>query len=323
LPKPTYQTNKDVTWTYDWQADQQRGLEIGSYYEKIGILIDDHYRALYDPTTTTTTSSSVVVGVDDIPLPNVHIQGGDGHRTLTSRRTKGTTGGVDPVPPAEVQTSSLSTLTDPSSTGVQQQHAQDVYDWKIDKDRGIAIGEYYHQLGDAVADHYNQTSPYKDSKGNDVNFEWTSFWDEYRQKGQYIGQYYKNKAQAIKEFYDPPTDTVVIPNTKASKKTIIPPSTVAPTTTRTSYDWQAQKAKGLAIADYYRARYDPTYGTDSKPQAADTTTVPLPGGGPPPRPPLPPPSSSGGPPPDFSLGIAECEQTFPPWGQDKEADKGT
>jgi hypothetical protein len=120
-------------------------------------------------------------------------------------------------------------------------------------------------------------------------------WKEYKQKGKKIGKYYYDKGVAIGDYYkgkylplDAVTDDEVEEATASDEET---------KTTAAEEDPAAlvdeMRLEGMAIGEYYRAKYDPSYGAESIDEPADENPT----------------------------EAAITEDDWPPWGQDPEEDK--
>jgi hypothetical protein len=145
-----------------------------------------------------------------------------------------------------------------------------------------------------IADHYNQqfNPMYDVNKKTYTDKNWATMWQDYQKRGQEISHYYKAKAGAIDKFYQgkytlegmasPIVDTTAATtanedtsaNTAENKN--IDNDVSSGTNPDAAYiwglDWQKDREhamaihedmmkKGLAIGDYYRSKYDPTYGS--------------------------------------------------------------
>jgi hypothetical protein len=64
------------------------------------------------------------------------------------------------------------------------------YDWQADRDRGIAIGQEFRELGLEIASHYmdDDLSPKE--------------WHKYRDEALALAKHYQNKADTIQQFYE-------------------------------------------------------------------------------------------------------------------------
>lgn len=65
------------------------------------------------------------------------------------------------------------------------------YDWQADRDRGIAIGQHFKELGEEIKAHYS--APY--TRDDDAR------WRDYKEQGLAIARHYKQKADAVQGFY--------------------------------------------------------------------------------------------------------------------------
>jgi hypothetical protein len=218
-------------WTDDWKADKARGIALGENYQAIGDAIDEHYRKAF------------------------------------------------------------------ADNGKKKMDKNKEYDWESDRDLGKAIGENYKAIGRAIDDHYNSTD-------DDDGIDWDTKWKEYKKKGEEIAKYYKSKGDAVDEFYKGkvPLEGMTLPTTETLLEGAAVPqdSTATDTDTDTDtdsltaavavsteandnidtnsnnneyiwgLDWSKDMEKGLSINEYYRAKYDPTYGVSN---SASTTTT--------------------------------------------------
>lgn len=224
--------------------------------------------------------------------------------------------------------------------------AASYYDWQADRSRGMAIGEHYKEMGDAIADHYRQKfdPTYGTNKKTYSDEDWANMWRDYKTKGQEIAKYYKSKGAAIEQFYSgkyglegmaAPVDgdseeaemaaaapDVVAADGAKNEADVDGPAKQAdeaPEAYIWGLDWQQDRQhavalhkemmqKGLAIGEYYRAKYDPSYDASSAgaPIAGDA-------------------SSDGGKADRAAAGAADVahhpDLDFPPWGQDADADR--
>ena len=250
-------------------------------YKAIGNAIEDHYQQAFDPTTTT-SSSSPSSGASD---------------TSTRRY--------------------LRALKKEESS---DQDALPAYDWAVDRDRGIALGQHFQELGQQIKEHYQK--PFGELAQSDAAapIDWSSTWVDLKAKGEAIGTYYHDKGVAIARFYEQQREAannsanlvnrkVSLWHTRsASLVAAVPASSetddvTATTTAKNDWyiwgmDWQngkeqamnlheEMKAKGQAIAAYYRAKFDPTFMANAAEVVSNTLD---------------------------SL-------SFPSWGEDAEADK--
>lgn len=135
------------------------------------------------------------------------------------------------------------------------------YDWQSDRDRGAAIGKLYFDIALKISKHYNKTK-----------------WSEYAESGNQIARYYHKRGRAIKYFYKGRFADMWT-QVQKSRQTLVDPIILR----------NEMKAKGLAINEYYRARYDPTY------QSAPCY--------------------------DPTESFDATREQFPPWGEDTSADK--
>lgn len=261
--------NETAPWTFDWKIDPQAGIALAQKYKSIGDAIDEHYQQAFDPTFTS----------DD---------GGRRYLRALSTADEGET-----TPPA--------------------------YDWASDRDRGIAIGQHFKELSQQIKEHYQQQFGELANAEASAPVDWSATWTDFKAKGQAIGKYYQNKGVAIARFYEQQQET---PNSSetASSRTMslwrastqtasiasdIPTSSNADTAANVKNDWyvwgmdwqnekdkamnlhEEMKSKGQAIADFYRAKFDPTFFTN----AAELVSNSL------------------------------DNLSFPSWGEDTEADK--
>eukprot|EP00521_Asterionellopsis_glacialis_P011481 CAMPEP_0195304188 /NCGR_PEP_ID=MMETSP0707-20130614/34019_1 /TAXON_ID=33640 /ORGANISM="Asterionellopsis glacialis, Strain CCMP134" /LENGTH=441 /DNA_ID=CAMNT_0040367929 /DNA_START=58 /DNA_END=1383 /DNA_ORIENTATION=- len=192
----------DNFWSYDWKQDMDAKPAIGEYYRGKGLAIQDYYRTKYDPTykskTTPTEDTSNII----------------------------TTAG----------NSSYSPPTD-------SKHIFS-YDWELDKDRGISIGELYQKIGEAIEDHYRQLfdptyEAFFDDENKTTSYEYYT-WEADRIRGMALAQYYKNLGAWITEHYkqeyvNPINDPVVDANRKEEFKK----------------QWKEYKKMGEELANYY------------------------------------------------------------------------
>lgn len=284
-------------WTYDWQADKTRGIALATKYKAIGDAIEAHYREAFDPTYVPSGGSA-------------------GGRRLSA---------VDGAAAAVTKTTT----------------------WQDDRNRGIAIGQHYKAMGHAIAEHYKQefnpmykkdaASTTATTSSSPYDQDWANMWKDYKSKGLEIAKYYKSKGDAIEQFYAgkyslegmaAPMDDEAntggevdeTPSDGNDASDAADPDSTAAGTYIWGLDWKNDRehaiaihkemmAKGLAIGDYYRARYDPTYD-----------------------------ASSGGAPTDVvekaraiktkdagEKSVAAVphhpDLDFPPWGQDPDADR--
>jgi len=144
------------------------------------------------------------------------------------------------------------------------------YNWKTDYDHGAAVGKCYEDLALKIKKHYSKTFKAPTA-------EMAQLWEDYKNKGEAIAKYYHKKGKAIKHFYKGKLADMWIEVPNAAQ--------TDPYTLR-----QEMKDKGLAINEFYRARYDPTYQPDVSPI-------------------------------DASESLNATRGEFPPWGQDPAADK--
>ena len=127
-------------------------MAIGQKYAAIGQNIADHYRQAFDPTYTTEAD-------DEEDEEN------NGRRMLKSKAKK-------------------------KKEDKKKKRDMAFYDWQADRDRGIAIGQQFRDLGVEIASHY---------AGHDIP---STEWQKQREEGLAIAQRYKDKAAAIKQFYE-------------------------------------------------------------------------------------------------------------------------
>ena len=180
-----------------------------------------------------------------------------------------------------------------ADNGKKKMNKNKEYDWESDRDLGEAIRESYEAIGKAIDDHYNSI---KDDDGID----WDIKWKEYKKKGKEIAKYYKSKGDAVDEFYKgrvplegmarPTTEIVLEGAAVPQDATIIDTdtdySTAAAVSTEDNdnidtnsnndkYIWgldgRKDMEKGISINEYYRAKYDSTYGVSNS--ASTTTTI--------------------------------------------------
>jgi hypothetical protein len=112
------------TWTYDWKADKDRGISLGQHYKAIGDQINAHYREAFDPAN---------------PAAEDEEEEADNGRRLTSKDKKKRDKKREQL--AEDMAAQQAVEGEPG-TGW--------YDWSTDRDRGMAIGMHYKQMGDEV-----------------------------------------------------------------------------------------------------------------------------------------------------------------------------
>jgi hypothetical protein len=81
-------------------------------------------------------------------------------------------------------------------------------------------------------------------------------WKQYKEQGEAIALYYHEKGSSIRKFYKGKYGAIgeVDDPTTGSSTDEIDPTAIQ----------EAIKDKGLAIATYYRARYDPTFRPDTR-----------------------------------------------------------
>mmetsp|Transcript_19529 Transcript_19529/g.47144 ORF Transcript_19529/g.47144 Transcript_19529/m.47144 type:complete len:456 (-) Transcript_19529:176-1543(-) len=253
---PTYKNSGPQTpWTPDWQADKERGIAIGQKYAAIGQNIADHYRQAFDPTYVTDAD-------DEEDEEN------NGRRMLKSKAKK-------------------------EKEEKKKKRDMAFYDWQADRDRGIAIGQQFRDIGLEIASHY---------AGHDVP---STEWQKQRVEGLAIAQRYKDKAAAIKQFYE----TKYMPVAPQAPSTA---SSLTQDVSQSPYVWGLNQnedrkhafdmrktwiTRGKSIGNYYRSVYDPTYGKDEK-----TLDQKL--------------AMSGS-----QAVVRNPDLEFPPWGQDPEADR--
>ncbi|KAL3913147.1 MAG: hypothetical protein SGARI_000800 [Bacillariaceae sp.] len=267
------------TWTYDWKADMGRGVALGKHYKAIGGAINAHYREAFDPTYVPAAKTSADEGA---------------HRMLKSKEKK-------------------------MKDRTKKELAMDMgagggwYDWQADADRGMAIGMHYKQMGETIADHYNQEfNPMYDdvNKKADADKNWSTMWQDYQQRGQEIANYYKGKGAAIDKFYQGKygatnNDSVASTSAAANANAAVAGSPQEATSVW-GLDWEKDKnaamdihndmmKKGLAIGEYYRAKYDPTYGAVAPDDEGSASSA--------------------------NLDPQNPDLDFPPWGVDPEADR--
>mmetsp|Transcript_11915 Transcript_11915/g.22064 ORF Transcript_11915/g.22064 Transcript_11915/m.22064 type:complete len:517 (+) Transcript_11915:234-1784(+) len=283
-------------WTYDWKADKDRGMAIGQKYKDIGLAISDHYRQAFDPT---------------YPGPEGRMLKSKAKKKRDKKR--------------EELAEAMAAEQDDAFSGTGW------YDWAADRDRGMAIGQHYKELGQQIADHYNQefNPMYDVNKKTYTEKNWPTMWMEYKARGQEIGDYYKSKGLAIAQYYaSGKSDENANRKLEASDEANANDAAVNDATagsTNPAYVWgldstkDREKAmqihedlmkKGIAIGNYYRAKYDPTYGSGAAP--ADAAPAVL--------------GSSM----EEAGEASSAEQPaaahnpdldFPPWGQDPVADR--
>jgi hypothetical protein len=136
-----------------------------------------------------------------------------------------------------------------------------------------------------IADHYNQkfNPMYDVNKKAYTDKDWATVWQDYQKRGEEIANYYKSKGAAIDKFYQgeytlegmasPIVDAAVDSNADNDADAN---TDVSGPNSDAAYiwglDWKNDRAhamaihddmlkKALAIEDYYRSKYDPTYGT--------------------------------------------------------------
>jgi hypothetical protein len=113
-------SQKDVsTWTYDWKADADRGVALGQHYKAIGDAINAHYRETFDP-----TYPAAADGVRRLKSKEKKMK--DQKKEELAMDMASRDNGVAPVP--------------------------GWYDWQADRERGMAIGMRYKQMGEEVSE---------------------------------------------------------------------------------------------------------------------------------------------------------------------------
>lgn len=274
-------TETAAPWTFDWKKDSPAAIAMSQKYKAIGDAIEDHYKQAFDPTSLPSESTS---------------------DAGTRRYLRGL----------------KETSDDNDDTGA----TAPAYDWAADRDRGIVIGEHFKELGQQIKEHYEKA--FGELANSDVAapVDWSATWTDLKAKGEAIGTYYHDKGVAIGRFYEQQWEAannsanllsrkVSLWHTRsASIVAAVPASTdtddaTATTTTTAKNDWyiwgmdwqngkeqamnlhEEMKAKGQAIAAYYRAKFDPTFMAN----AAELISNPL------------------------------DNLSFPTWGEDAEADK--
>ncbi|KAL3922993.1 MAG: hypothetical protein SGILL_001906 [Bacillariaceae sp.] len=275
------------TWTYDWKADMDRGVALGQHYKAIGDAINAHYKEAFDPTYTSAADAN------------------DGaNRMLKSEEKK-------------------------SKDRKKKELAMDMgdngstwYDWQEDRDRGMAIGAHYKEMGQQIADHYNQefNPMYDVNKKAYADKNWATMWQDYQKHGQEIADYYKGKGAAIDKFYQGKFTPEQELNSNDSANTVADSANAAiaggnPDAAHIwGIDWEKDRQqamgihddmmkKGLAISDYYRSKYDPTYGAATSTAANEAEEV------------------ADASPVDATPEAHNPDLDFPPWGVDAEADR--
>jgi hypothetical protein len=277
------------TWTYDWTADKDRGIALGQHYKAIGDAINAHYREAFDPTYT--------------PAADDDDEDENNRRMLKSKEKK------------KEDHKKKELAIDMGSGGAGW------YDWQTDRDRGMAIGMHYKQMGEAIADHYNQefNPMYDVNKKAYTSKNWATMWPDYKERGQEIADYYKGKGAAISSFYQGKydadannSDSGVTPVAANANAAIVGNNPDAAHIWGLDWKKDQQQAmeihndmmkKGLAIGDYYRAKYDPTYGafvpTGEAPADVGEAGVNA----------------------DADPGLHNPDLDYPPWGVDAAADR--
>ncbi|KAG7370243.1 hypothetical protein IV203_027989 [Nitzschia inconspicua] len=266
----TAATEDASTWTYDWKADMDRGISIGQHYKAIGDQINAHYREAFDPTYPATTAG------DDSGARRLKSK----EKKMKDRKKKELA--VDMAEQADGTS---------ASTGW--------YDWQSDRDRGMDIGMHYKQMGEEIADHYNQefNPMYDVNKKAYTDKNWATMWQDYQKRGQEIADYYKSKGAAIDKFYEGKytlegmASPIAMDAADATTEqdgidndAVVEQHDTSGNNPDAAYiwglDWQKDREhamaihedmmkKGLAIGDYYRSKYDPTYGSaDAVPASA-------------------------------------------------------
>jgi hypothetical protein len=110
-------------------------------------------------------------------------------------------------------------------------------DWKADKGRGIALGEKYQAIGDAIDEHYRKAFADNGKNNNNNNKNKEYDWESDRDLGQTIGENYKAIGTAIDEHYNSIKDDDGID-------------------WDTNFKWMEYKKKGKEIGKYYKSKGD-------------------------------------------------------------------
>jgi hypothetical protein len=119
IPAP----QKDVSaWTYDWKADMDRGVALGQHYKAIGDAINAHYRETFDPTYPVAAN---------------------GGRKLKSKEKK--------MKDQKKEELALAGHNNGDAA------LPGWYDWQADRERGMAIGMNYKQIGEEVSEGLDQS----------------------------------------------------------------------------------------------------------------------------------------------------------------------
>jgi hypothetical protein len=235
-----------------------RGIALGQHYKAIGDAINAHYREAFDPTYPGSA-------------------GGSGRRVLKSKDKK----------KKELY---MDMAARDNAAGAAPAGATGWYDWQADRDRGMAIGQHFKEMGQEVADHYNQEfNPMYDvnKKAYAGDQNWATMWQDYKKRGDEIANYYTAKGAAINKYYTGKYEMEGMASPVAhqqQQESNDGPAAVNDATTGNlenpdaAYIWgvdplkdrqrameihQDMMNKGLAVGEYYRAKYDPTYGASS------------------------------------------------------------
>lgn len=141
------------------------------------------------------------------------------------------------------------------------------YDWKGDRNRGLIIGKYFHEIGKSIQKHYRKA--FRKYRPNET-VPTGQRWEDYQAQGEALASYYHNKSVSVGNYYKGRfADMWYMWNQNEDDGDT------------NIFSLRAElKEKGMAIGEYYRAKYDPTYKPDKLAQ----------------------------------------KDKYPPWGQDPEAD---
>ncbi len=237
--------NETAPWSFDWKTDSQAGIALAQKYKSIGDTIDEHYKQAFDPTYSISTGNP------------------------SDRRFLRTLAKAD------------------------EDESTPSYDWAADRDRGMSIGQHFKELGQEIKEHYQGQFGELANVDAAAPLDWSTTWMDFKAKGLAIGKYYQDKGVAISRFYEQQPENINKPLDAVSsqKAGFVPlgalsaasiagaaPASSDPDAAANAkndwyvwgMDWQngkeeamnlheEMKSKGQAIANYYRAKFDPTF----------------------------------------------------------------
>jgi hypothetical protein len=220
------EADNDTLWSFDWTQDVDASAAVGVYYTAKGLALTNYYKAENGLPNRWTY---------DWQVDAKHgIELGERYKSIGEAINEHYRELYHPIHDKYSKKGNMKGWS--------------LHDWKADRARGMAIAKTFKDIGDKIHRHYKKFQP----TANMTELT-DDLWKQYKEQGEAIASYYHEKGSSIGKFYKGAIGEVDGPTTGSTTDEIDPTAIQ-----------EAIKDKGLAIATYYRARYDPTFRPDTR-----------------------------------------------------------